>query len=153
MEGEDIYLRTKGKYDSIAKSAKAGNLPLTKTADDDIIKEPDIQIGKSLGSKAQNYDIELPNKEIVHLTEGTKVTDIKTIAGKGRDRKIDEIDILLDRFGGSADEWQKKKGLGYVDYEGESYRAELHWYEEPTAGKHKWKVKPDADGNWFKYDD
>ncbi|MBE6549711.1 MAG: hypothetical protein E7670_04705, partial [Ruminococcaceae bacterium] len=30
MEGEDIYLRTKGKNDKIALSAKAGNLPLTR---------------------------------------------------------------------------------------------------------------------------
>lgn len=122
---------------------------LTKSINNAKIEAPEIQIGRSVGSKAQNYDIELPNKEIVHLTEGTRVTNIHTIAGKGRDRKIDEIEILLERFGGTASEWQKKKGLGYVDYKGESYHAELHWYEEPKAGKHKWKVKPDADGNWF----
>ena len=108
-----------------------------------------IEIGRSLGAKAKNYNIELPSKEIVHLTEGTRVTNIETIAGKGRNRQIDEIDILLDKYGGSEFEWQKKKGVGYVDYQGESYCAELHWYEEPTAGKHKWKVKPDANGNWF----
>lgn len=123
---------------------------LTKSGNSDTMeKESDIYIPKGVGAKARNYDIELPNKEIVHLTEGTRVTNIKTIAGKGRDRQIDEIDVLLDRHGGSEAEWQKKKGLGYVDYEGESYKAELHWYEEPTAGKHDWKVKPDADGNWF----
>ena len=113
----------------------------------------DIVIPRSLGAKAKNYDIELPNKEVVHLTEGTRITNIRTIAGKGMDREIDELEILLERWGGSPFEWQKKKGIGYVDYEGESYRAELHWYEEPTAGKHKWKVKPDADGNWFLEDD
>ena len=109
----------------------------------------DIYIPRSVGAKGRNYDIELPNKEIVHLTEGTRITNINVIAGKGRNRAIDEVDILLDRYGGSESEWQKKKGLGYVDYEGESYHAELHWYEEPTVGRHEWKVKPDADGNWF----
>ena len=118
-----------------------------------IIMSEDIVIPRSLGAKAKNYDIELPNKEVVHLTEGTRITNIRTIAGKGMDREIDELEILLERWGGSPFEWQKKKGIGYVDYEGESYRAELHWYEEPTAGKHKWKVKPDADGNWFLEDD
>lgn len=129
------------------KTNSSKNIDFSKNSD--IIEAPEIQIGKSVGAKAQNYDIELPNKEIVHLTEGTRVTNIQTIAGKGRDREIDEIEILLERFGGSASEWQKKKGLGYVDYDGEIYHAELHWYEEPTVGKHKWKVKPDADGNWF----
>lgn len=122
---------------------------LTNNVKSDRMTSDEIYIPKSVGAKAKNFDIRLPNDEIVHLTEGTRVTNIETIAGKGRDRQIDEIDTLLYLHGGSEFEWQKKKGLGYVDYEGESYRAELHWYEEPTAGKHDWKVKPDADGNWF----
>ncbi len=126
---------------------------LENYANSDTINVEDIVIGKSLGAKAKNYDIELPNGETIHLTEGTKVFNVKIIAGKGRDRQIDEIDFLLERFGGNELEWQKKKGLGYVDYQGESFLARLHWYEEPTAGKHKWKVKPDADGNWFLYED
>ena len=131
------------------KKANTGNILTNKGKSGKITTGDDIYIPKSVGAKAKNYDIELPNKEIVHLTEGTRVTNIQTTAGKGRNRQIDEIDILLEKYGGSETEWQKKKGLGYVDYEGESYHAELHWYEEPTAGKHKWKVKPDADGNWF----
>lgn len=131
----------KAEWETKQKSVKGNNL--TNHSEKDII------IGRSVGAKAKNYDIELPNKETVHLTEGTRVTNIETIAGKGRNRQIDEIDILLGKYGGSADEWQKKKGIGYVDYGGESYRAKLHWYEEPTVGKIKWKVKPDADGNWF----
>ena len=45
-----------------------------------------------------------------------------------------------------------EKGFGYVDYQGESFKAELHWYEEPSVGRVEWKVKPDGDGNWF-YED
>lgn len=130
------------------KSKNSGNV-LTNSVKSDKIYSPDIQIGRSIGAKSKNYDIELPNKEIVRLTEGTRITNIETIAGKGRERQIDEINELLAKYGGSAHEWQKKKGLGYVDYQGESYLARLHWYEEPTVGRHKWKVKPDADGNWF----
>ena len=48
--------------------------------------------------------------------------------------------------------WQKKKGYGYVDYQDESYKADLHWYEEPHVGRTPMKVKPDAAGNWF-YED
>jgi hypothetical protein len=144
---------TKLMENSPLYNSKNSRKVLTNAGKSDKIKSPDIQIGKSIGAKAKNYDIELPNKEIVHLTEGSKITNIETIAGKGRNRQIDEIDLLLERYGGTASEWQKKKGLGYVDYDGESYHAELHWYEEPTVGRHKWKVKPDADGNWFIEDD
>lgn len=113
-----------------------------------------INIGRSLGAKAKNYDVKLPNREIVHLTEGTSVTNINIIAGKGRNRKIDIVNVLLDRYPGTQEsEWVKAKGVGYIDYEGESYKAELHWYEEPSVGRVEWKVKPDADGNWFIEDD
>lgn len=109
-----------------------------------------IVIGKSLGAKARNYNISLPNKEIVHLTEGSRVTNVTVIAGKGRKREIDELPILIERYPGSSEkEWQKVKGLGYIDYNGESYKVELHWYQEPNVGRVEWKVKPDADGNWF----
>lgn len=49
----------------------------------------------------------------------------------------------------NEEKWQKKKGFGYIDYYGESYKVEIHWYEEPSVGQTDWKVKPDADGNWF----
>lgn len=113
-----------------------------------------INIGRSLGAKAKNYDVKLPNREIVHLTEGTSVTHVNIIAGKGRKRKIDIVNVLLDRYPGTQEsEWVKAKGVGYIDYDGESYKAELHWYEEPSVGRVEWKVKPDADGNWFIEDD
>lgn len=119
-----------------------------------IMKLPDIQIGKSVGAKAKNYNISLPNREIVQLTEGTRVTNVRVIAGKGRNREIDEMPILLIRYPGTSEvEWQKAKGIGYIDYNGESYKAELHWYQEPSVGRVEWKVKPDADGNWFIEDD
>lgn len=113
-----------------------------------------INIGRSLGAKAKNYDVKLPNREIVHLTEGTSVTHVNIIAGKGRNRKIDIVNVLLDRYPGTQEaEWVKAKGVGNIDYDGESYKAELHWYEEPSVGRVEWKVKPDADGNWFIEDD
>ena len=78
---------------------------------------------------------------------------MQTIAGLGRNRQIDMIDTLLIRYPGTDEmKWQKKKGFGYVNYEGESYKVELHWYEEPSVGKVEFKIKPDADGNWF-YED
>ena len=144
----EVDLANLKNKNAVGKSVDAVKKGLTKSSNDDI-----TEVGKSVGAKAKNYDVELPNKEIVHLTEGTRITNIETIAGKGRSRKIDEVALLLEKYGDSESEWQKKKGFGYVDYDGESYLAKLHWFEEPSAGRHKWKVKPDADGNWFKDDD
>ena len=68
----------------------------------------------------------------------------------GINRKIDMVAVLIDRYPGTKEtEWQKVKGIGYIDYQGENYKAVLHWYQEPSVGKVEWKVKPDADGNWF----
>lgn len=141
----------KEKYlKAAAKVPKETPEPLINQGESGIIEEEeDILVPRSLGAMAANYDIDLPDGTVVHLTEGTRITNIKVIAGKGRERQIDQIEVLLDRWGGVAEEWQKKKGIGYVDYDGESYKVELHWYEERTAGRHEWKVKPDADGNWF----
>ena len=151
------YLTEEQRRVAYALGNLAGNVSARESLDivhnNSTMESDDLWIGKSVGAKAKNYEIELPNGEIVHLTEGTRITRIETIAGKGRNRQIDEIDILLERYGGSEFEWMKKKGNGYVDYQGESYFVELHWYEEPSAGKHKWKVKADKDGNWFIYED
>lgn len=130
------------------------NTTLENSENNGTIKLPDIQIYRSVGAKAKNYNIILPNNEIVHLTEGTRVTNVQVIAGKGRNRQIDELSILIMRYPDTAEEkWQKVKEIGYVDYQGESYKANLHWYEEPSVGRVEWKVKPDADGNWFIEDD
>lgn len=127
---------------------------LAKAAKSGIIKEPDIYIGRSVGAKAKNYRVTLPDGTYTELTENTLITNIQVIAGKGRKREIDAIDRLMERFPESTEEeWQKKKGFGYVDVDGESYKVELHWFEEHTHDIiYDMKVKPDQSGNWY-YDD
>ena len=146
VPGSMTYKQWAAKQTGLAKSVK----PLEKSTESGIMSLPDIEIGKSVGAKAKNYDIRLPNNEIVHLSEGTRITNVQVIAGKGRNRKIDMVAVLIDRYPGTKEtEWQKVKGIGYIDYQGENYKAVLHWYQEPSVGKVEWKVKPDADGNWF----
>lgn len=146
VPGNMTYKQWAAKQKGLAKSVK----PLEKSTKSGIMSLPDIEIGKSIGAKAKNYDIRLPNNEIVHLSEGTRITNVQVIAGKGRNRKIDMVSVLIDRYPGTKEtEWQKVKGIGYIDYQGENYKADLHWYQEPSVGKVEWKVKPDADGNWF----
>lgn len=111
------------------------------------------QIGRSVGAKAKNYKAYNPvTGEDMPLTEGTRITQPKNhvMAGKGRDRQIDELQQLLDKYGGDPLEWTKEKGFGYVDDEfGESHYVELHWYQEPTVGKHKMKIKVQPDGRIY----
>jgi hypothetical protein len=95
----------------------------------------------------------MPSGEIVALTEGSRITNIQVIAGKGRNRQIDMLDSLVHDYGGIPEEWQKAKGLGYIDYNGESLKAELHWYQEPSVGKVDWKIKPQKGGEYFIYED
>ena len=122
---------------------------INKPDDENILRLPDIQLGRSLGAQWKNYDIMLPDGNVTHLKEGTRITDVEVIAGKGRNREIDIIDLLIIKFGGEINEWQKVKGIGYIDYYGESFRVKLHWYQEPTVGKVLWKLKTDIGGNWF----
>ena len=118
-------------------------------SDGDAVNLPDIVIGRSVGAQARNYDIEMPDGELLRLSEGSRVTDVEVIAGKGRDRQIDIVDVLVEKYGGNPDEWQKVKGLGCLDVDGESYKAELHWYQEPTIGRVMWKLKPQVGGGYF----
>lgn len=115
--------------------------------------EEDILIPIGVGAKAKDVLVRLPDGTEVPLTPGSRISCIELIGGKGRNRKIDEIDGLLHRYPGTKEsDWQKKKGIGFVDFEGESYRAEIHFYEEPTVGRVRYKLKPDKAGNWF-YED
>ncbi|MCH5157467.1 MAG: hypothetical protein J1G02_06310 [Clostridiales bacterium] len=101
----------------------------------------DEYIHKSVGAKTKNYDIQYGDK-IVHLVEGTYLRNKQIIAGNGRKRKIDEIEGLVEKYRGSvADKWVKVKGIGTIDTEGKSEDVEIHWYEEPSVGKVKLKVK------------
>lgn len=99
-----------------------------------------IEIGRSLGAAAFRDIVWLPDGSTTKISEGTRITGIVTIAGKGSRRKIDEIDGLVAKYGGKSGEWEKKRGSGYVDDLGMSRPCELHWYEEPSVGRVKMKV-------------
>ena len=115
------------------------------------------RIGRSVGAKAKNYKVYNPvTGEDMPLTEGTRITQPKNhvMAGKGRERQIDELQLLLDKYGGDPLEWTKEKGFGYVDDEyGDSHYVELHWYQEPAAGKVKMKIKIQPDGRIYLEED
>lgn len=106
----------------------------------DIIKLENITIGKSVGASGKNYPVKLPDGNHSKFAEGTEITGIKVIAGKGTNQIIREAPILEATFHIKADKWQKVRGTGYVLYEKKPRKAEVHWYQAENQIE-KMKVK------------
>ena len=116
--------------------------PLDKSEKSDTIA--DIEIGKSVGAKSKNYDVLDPESgEYFHFSEGTRIRDAQVFAGKGASKPLNAevAEGLSEQIGGEPDEWQHCKGIGTIDYHGEEIDAEVHWFQEPSAGTHKFKIK------------
>lgn len=99
---------------------------------------------KSELTTANNYDIiDTVTGTYFHLAEDTKISNPTVFAGKGTSHKLKE-DVaigLSEQLGGKPENWQHCKGDGIVDYYGEERKAEIHWFQEETVGKHKFKIK------------
>lgn len=108
------------------------------------IKLQDTIIHRSVGAKSLNYDIEDPaTNEIFHFAEGTRIQNSQVFAGKGTRKPLDDgvPEGLAEQVGGKAENWQHCKGDGVIDYYGEERAAEVHWFQEESVGKVKFKVK------------
>lgn len=116
---------------------------LTHVYKSDKIKysDNDIEIGRSLGAAAFRDNVKLPNGKIVKVTEGSKITKVFTFAGKGAKKPLWVAEALAEQYGVDAERWTHKRGDGYVDVDGKSKHAELHWFEHPDIGRIKMKVK------------
>ncbi len=113
---------------------------------DGIITE-EFTIPKSLGAKAKNYPVYDPfSGEYYYFVEGTRIKDPKVFAGKGGVKKLrDEVaQGLSEQIGGKPSEWQHCKGIGIVDCYGKDCVVEVHWFQEPSVGKHRFSIK-----KWF----
>lgn len=92
----------------------------------------------------QSYSIEDKSTgEIFHFAENSKLLNKRTFAGKGSKNKLKpETAIgLSETYGGKPSDWKHCKAEGTIDYYGEERKAEVHWFEEETVGKHKFKIK------------
>ena len=127
----------KGQPKRLTGGEKSGILNLINLSDE--------ILGRSIGAKAKTIWVRMPDGTQEALIEGSKITNKKIIAGKGRDRQIDIEDLLNYKHPeATPGEWVKIKGIGslYDEY-GEERKAELHWYENPTvSGKVDLKLKP-----------
>lgn len=123
---------------------------LDKRGGSGIIKMKDIPIGKSIGAKAKNYDI-LDSQTGEYFNLRVRKYKIQSFfAGKGGTKPLNPevADGLSKQIGGKPENWQHLKGIGVIDYYGEEVKAEVHWFQEESVGKHKFKVK-----RWLDNDD
>lgn len=55
--------------------------------------------------------------------------------------KQEVVEGLVREYGGEPKKWQHAKGKGYIDYYGEIIKAEVHWFQEESVGRVKFKIK------------
>lgn len=126
------------------KKKKTLNTMLDNAEKSSTIKLDDILIHKSVGAKVKNYDVVDPSSgEIFNFAEGTRIQNAEVFAGKGTRIPLHDgvAEGLAEQIGGKAEKWQHCKGNAILDYYGEERLAEIHWFQEETVGKVKFKVK------------
>lgn len=150
IDGNDQLFRRKDReqvvgFDkSISSRAVAANKAYTKAQNTDTIQLKDTAIRKAVGAKSRNYDIKDPETgNMYHFSEGTRIQNSQVFAGKGTKHPLHEgvPEGLTQQFGGSVSNWQHCKGHGVIDYNGDDRPAEVHWFQEETVGKVRFKIK------------
>ena len=117
---------------------------LEKDNKSDTILQSDIFIGKSLGAKSKNYEVIDPaTGEHFRFVDGSKIQNAEVFAGYHVKKPLHEevVEGLVGEFGGTPEKWQHSKGFGFLDCDGDAVLAEVHWFQEESVGKVKFKVK------------
>ena len=108
-----------------------------------IVSSEEIDIGRSLGAEAFRDVVLLPNGRKGRLKENSKIIKVVTFAGKGTSTPIKIANVLSKIHKQvTPDEWQKRRGEGFVVCDDGQVRcAELHWFESTQTGRIQMKVK------------
>lgn len=148
---KDLYRRRDrervvGFDKSISSTAVAVNKAYTKAQNTDTIPIKDTIIHKSVGAKHKNYKVVDKAAGVEYeFAPGSRIQNSEVFAGKGTRHPLHEgvAEGLTEEFGGTPSKWQHAKGNGVLIDEdsGEEYLAEIHWFQEETVGKVKFKVK------------
>ncbi len=129
--------------DGLGRVASGGKIQINRSAKVSkrgIINQRDYDVPKGLGAAAKRYDVRLLQGGNASIKEGSKITKIKTFAGKGTDKEIRDRFDLEAQYGHPADSWQKNRGEAVVVHKGKERKAEIHWYEA-EGEKVRMKVK------------
>lgn len=84
-----------------------------------------------------------PDGSVYRIASGTRIQNPETFAGRGTNRKLHPgvAEGLTKDYGGNVKDWQHRKGIGTIEVFGEMEKAEVHWFQSRTAGKHKLRIK------------
>ncbi len=81
--------------------------------------------------------------EKMFIPKGTEITNVKTIAGKGSKVILRKAKDLAEKYGGNAEDWQKKVGK----IESDKYIFDVHWYEGVDKKQYHAKIKSGKERN------
>ncbi|HBY70744.1 minor capsid protein [Blautia liquoris] len=129
-----------------AQEIKSQPKGVVKSGKNDTIKLKDIIIHRSVGAKARNYKaVDRTTGIEYEFVPGTHIQNAEVFAGKGTKHPLHGgvPEGLTEEYGGDVSKWQHAKGEGILVGEdtGEEYPAEVHWFQEESVGKVKFKVK------------
>ena len=130
----------------ISAEAVAAHKAYTKAQNTDTIPLKDTVIHRSVGAKFKNYKVVDKTTGVEYeFAAGSRIQNSEVFAGKGTKHPLHEgvAEGLTEQYGGKISEWQHAKGHGtLIDPDtGEELRAEVHWFQEKSVGKVKFKVK------------
>lgn len=130
----------------ISAEAVAINKAYTKALNTDKIPLKDTIIHRSVGAKFKNYKVVDKATGVEYeFAAGSRIQNSEVFAGKGTKHPLHEgvAEGLTEQYGGKTSEWQHAKGYGtLIDPDtGEELSAEVHWFQEKSVGKVKFKVK------------
>lgn len=123
---------------------KNSKKPVVKSQKRAKIDDIGFTIFRSVGARARNYKVLDPTTgKYYYFAEGTRIKNPKVFAGKGGVKKLypEVAEGLSEQIGGKPENWQHCKGIGTIDDDGEDRDAEVHWFQEETVGKHRFKIK------------
>ena len=149
-DAENSRVRVNGFDRSISQKAVWANRRSSSSnsfasgPNSDTIKLPDTRIFKTLSARAKNYEVEDKSTGTIYrFAEGTRIQNSEVFAGYRTRHPLDEEVArgLSEQIGGKPNKWQHCKGIGTIDMNGEYVKAEVHWFQEESVGKHKFKVK------------
>lgn len=81
--------------------------------------------------------------EKMFIPKGAEITNVKTIAGKGSKVILRKAKDLVEKYGGNAEDWQKKVGK----IESDKYIFDVHWYEGVDKKQYHAKIKSGKERN------
>lgn len=135
------YIPQRGKKQNVWNKKWNSEVELDKIEARKTLNLSSVDIPKSISAKARNIYVkyEYPVRGESSIKEGSSIRFVNIIAGKGVNRKIDDIERLIREYpGGKRNSWQKMTGIAELS---DNRIAEVHWYQSEHVGKVEFKVK------------